>query len=350
VTAVGLVIAALIAIGSVIVMVLVAIGTSGLIQAHRVRLEPLLSEARQAIIAALSGEESTSDEVLASLSGFSERYIVDVMLDLAPSVAGTSRSVLVSLGEKIGLVQRARRGVRSRRWSTRLYSARVLSALGVETDELCVLLTDRSPEVRAQAAAWTVARPNALAMEHLIGLLDDADGLCRFAAQDAFIRIGLPGTEALMCALETANEEVTRRILGIAAATGDERFYRQAIALSTDPSPHTRALVAAVLARTGNPSAGPDLVALLSDPSDNVVLAAAAGLEKLSYWPGAASVEPLLRNPSWKVRKQAGLTLLALGAPGSILLRANAPGDGPAAEMAIQALQLRSLAKRTDAA
>jgi HEAT repeat protein len=349
-TAIALVVIVLVIIGSVIAAVLIAIATSGLIQAHRVRLEPLLSDAREAIIAALSGGESRVNEAFASLNGFSRRYIVSVMLDLAPSVTGTSREILISLGEKIGVIQRAHRGLRRRRWATRLYSARVLGAFGVESERLSTMLTDRSAEVRAQTAAWSVVKPDPLTIERLIGLLDDADGLCRFAAQDALIRIGLPGTEALIGALETANEDVTGRILEIASATGDERFYPAALALSTVSSPTTRALAAGVLAHTGNPSAGPDLVALLDDPSDDVVLAAAAGIEALSYWPAAASIEPLLGHPVWELRKQAGLTLLALGAPGSIFLRTNAPGEGPAAEMAVQALELQSLANQAVAA
>jgi HEAT repeat protein len=315
-----------------------------------VRLEPLLSDAREAMIAALSGGESRVDEAFSGLTGFSQRYIVSVMLDLAPSVNGTSRQVLVSLGEKIGVIQRAHRGLRARRWSTRLYSARVLSAFGVTSDLLPTLLTDRSAEVRAQTATWAVVNPDPLTIERLIGLLDDSDGLCRFAAQDALIRIGLMGTEALLGALETANQELTARILEIAAATGDEHYYPAARVRSTDSSPKTRALAAAVLAHTANPSAGPDLVMLLDDPSDDVVLAAATGLETLSYWPAAANIEPLLGHPVWELRKQAGLTLLALGAPGSIFLRANAPGAGPAAAMALQALELRSLSHQAEAA
>jgi HEAT repeat protein len=195
-----------------------------------------------------------------------------------------------------------------------------------------------------------VACPSPRAIALLIVLLNDSAGQCSFAAQDAFIRIGLRGTEPLMDALTTANEDVVRRILEIAVATGDDRFYAQALSLSADPSPVTRALAASVLACAGNPSAGADLVALLGDPSDDVVLAAAAGLQKVSYWPGAASVEPLLDHEWWELRKQAGLTLLALGAPGEILLRVNSPGDGPAAEMAVQALELRSATAEREAA
>ena len=158
-SATELIIIMLVAIGSAIAAVLVTVWVSSLVQAHRVRIEPTLGEARHAIVAALSGDPQQSADALANLSRFSQRYIVSVMLDLAPSVSGTSRSVLVSLGEQTGVIERARTGVDSRRWSTRLYSARVLTAFGVESAAMHTLLGDRSPEVRAQAAAWCVCAP-----------------------------------------------------------------------------------------------------------------------------------------------------------------------------------------------
>jgi hypothetical protein len=349
-TAVDLVVIVLIAIGAAIIAVLTTIGVSALTQAHRARLEPLIRVARQAVVAALSGEESKEDDALACLRRLPTRYMVNVMLDLAPSVSGASRSVLVSLGDKTGILPRARDGLSRRRWCTRLYSARVLSVFGVQSEKLNTLFNDRSSEVRAQAAAWSVVEPNAATIELLVYLLNDADGLCRFAAQDALIRIGLPASEALIRALKCADGNLTERILEVAAFTADDRFYEQASVRTSDGTPEIRSLAAAVLARTGNPSAGPTLVSLLSDSCDEVVLAAAAGLQALSYWPCAAAVESLLSHLSWEVRKQAGLTLLALGAPGSILLRANMGGDGPAAEMAIQVLQLQALGIQDEAA
>jgi HEAT repeat protein len=340
----------LVVLGSAIAGVLITVGVSSLVQAHRDRLEPTLSQARSTIVGALSGETETASGILSGLSGFSRRCVIEMMLDLAPSLSGTSRLALVSLADEAGVLGRARAGVRSRRWSTRLYSARVLTAFGVESDDLCSLLSDRSSEVRAQAAYWTVVTPHEQAIIAVIGLLGDEDGLCRFAAQDALIRIGLPGVEALIGALDGPDEEITNRILEIAAVMADDRFYLPAVARMADPSPDTRAVAASVMARTGNPGAGPRLVTLLGDPSDQVVLAAATGLATLAYWPGAAAVEPLLAHPLWEVRKQAALTLLALGASGSILLTVNAPGEGPAAEMAGQALQLRTLAVQSGAA
>ena len=342
-SSVDLIIVVLTIIGTGIAAVLVTVAVSSLVRAHRIRMEPSLGDARQAIVEALSGGDAETDRAFSVLSRFSDRYVAEVMLDMAPSVTGTSRSVMVVLGERTGMLRHARIGVRRRRWSTRLYSARVLSAFGVETEELPRLMTDRSPEVRAQAAAWAVIAPKDESLAGLIGLLGDTDGLCRFAAQDALIRIGLPASDSLISALDRVDGEVTQRILEVATAMGDGRFYRPAVELVENPSPETRALAAAVLARTGSPQAGPELVRLLEDPSEVVVLAAAVGIAKLAYWPGCVEIEPLLSHPSWELRRQAGVTLLALGAPGVILLRSAAPGEGPAAEIATQALQLQSL-------
>jgi hypothetical protein len=338
-----LLIITLIIIGTAIVAVLFTVAMSSLMRAHRIRLDPSLGDARQAIVEALSGGEAESDHAVAVLSRLSSRHVTSVMLELVPSVTGTSRTVLVALAERTGVLPRVRDGLHRRRWSTRLYSIRVLSAFGVATEEMSSLLTDRSSEVRAQAASWAVVAPGVEVLAGLIGLLTDADGLCRFAAQDALVRIGLVGSEVLISALETTDEDAVRRMLEVAAAMGDERFYEKAIELTAHPSPDTRALAAAVLARTGSPSAGPALVKLLDDSSEDVVRAAIVGIAKLSYWPGGAAVEPFLAHTSWELRKQAGLTLLALGAPGEILLRSAAPDPGLAGDMAFRALQLQSI-------
>jgi HEAT repeat protein len=345
-----LVVIMLVAIGSAIVAVLATVWISSLVQAHRVRIEPTLGDARDAVVAALSGDSQRSVGSLSHLSRFSKRYIVGVMLDVAPSVSGSSRVALVDLGYQIGVIDRALSGVNSRRWSTRLHAARVLTAFGIESPDRYRLFNDTSPDVRAQAASWCVAVQNPVGTEHLIGLLGDGDGQCRFAAQDALIRIGLPATDALVEALAVSDDDVEARILEIAAASGDDRYAERARAVLADPFHPNRTRAVAALASTGDPGAGPALVALLDDSSDRVVLAATAGLAKLAYWSGAAAVEPLLSHPSWEIRKQAATTMLALGPPGTVLLRADAPGVGPAAEMALHALQLQALLTQEEAA
>ena len=342
-SALTVVVITLVGVVAAIIAVLTTVAVSAYGQLRRQRQEPSFGDVRATIIAAVSGDASHASVALGHLNQLSGRYVVRVMLDLAPSFNGTSRTELVSLGDQIGLLDRARRGVRSRRWSTRLYSARVLTAFGVESEDLYGLLRDRCPDVRAQAAAWCVMTPTVVAIEGLIGLLDDPDGHCRFTAQDSLVRIGRPAADSLLSALETAEGAEAARLLRVAVALGDERHYPRAVQLTGDPASETRALAVSVLARTGDPGAGPTLVSLLGDPSDDVVLAAAVGLGKLGYWPGAADVEGLLDRPSWALRSQAGATLLELGAPGAILLRAHAAGTGPGARMCTRSLQLRSL-------
>jgi hypothetical protein len=349
-SAIDLLIIMLITIGSAIAAVLLTVWISSLVQAHRIRMEPTLGEARRLIVTALSGETVQSDNALSSLSRLSERYIVNVMLGLAPSVSGSSRSVLAALGRQIGAIDRASTGLHSVWWSTRLYSARVLTAFGVESPVMYDHFSDRAPEVRAQAAAWCVAVQSSEGIGHLIRLLGDADGQCRFAAQDALIRIGLPATGALINALNDADNELTGQILAIASAMGDDRYRGKADAILGDRLNVNRASAIAVLASTGSPGTGPTLIGFLDDSSDQVAQAAAAGLGKLGFWSGAAALEPLLSHPSWDVRKQAAMTLLELGASGTILLQESARGAGPASEMGLYALQLQSLSTQEVAA
>jgi HEAT repeat protein len=282
-SALTVVVAMLVGVGVAIVAVLTTVAISAYGQARRLRQEPSLGDVRTTVIVAVSGDASHAGVALGRLNQLSERYVTRVMLDLAPSLDGASRAALVSLGEQIGLLDRARSGVRSRRWSTRLYSARVLAAFGIESEDLYRLLRDRSAEVRAQAAAWCVVVPTPVAIEQLIALLDDPDGHVRITAQDSLVRIGRPAAEALVSALASADGPEVARLLRVAVSLGDERLYPRAMQLIGDPSATTRALAVSVLARTGDPGAGPALVGLLDDPSDDVVVAAAAGLGTLGY-------------------------------------------------------------------
>jgi HEAT repeat protein len=68
---------------------------------------------------------------------------------------------------------------------------------------------------------------------------------------------------------------------------------------------------------------------------------AVRGLGRLEYWPAAARVARLLRDPVWVVRREAALTLRALGATGTLLLRrALSDDDGFARAVARQVLDL----------
>jgi HEAT repeat protein len=339
---VWLIVIVLIVIGVAIAGVLGTILTNGMIQARRLRYEPLVSEAHRAVVAALIGGEREAAVALEALKALPSSMTLALILDLAPSVSGSSQSALIGLGEGLGLVRRAKRGLASIRWPTRLYSARVLTAFAIEDSRMVLMLSDRSAEVRAQAAAWCVVKPTPEAIETLVNKLNDPDGLCRFAVQDSLVRIGLPAIEPMVRRLDTAPPEIVDRLLEIAAASGDARFFSRSLNLTRSESPGTRARAASVLARIGDPSAGATLESMLFDTSDRVILASLSALASISYWSACPAVAHLLDHPSWEVRNQAGLTLVALGAPGEIFLLTASSGAGLAAEMAERILQLRS--------
>ena len=83
------------------------------------------------------------------------------------------------------------------------------------------------------------------------------------------------------------------------------------------------------------------LVELLGDSTPEVRAAAARALGKLAHWPVAATLATLLRDRAWDVRREAGLALRALGAPGTLLLRRSlAHADPFTVDMARQILDL----------
>jgi HEAT repeat protein len=91
----------------------------------------------------------------------------------------------------------------------------------------------------------------------------------------------------------------------------------------------------------GGAEAAAVLQRLLADPDPAARAAAAGGLGHLGHWPAAAALAAALRDPSWDVRRGAGLALSALGAPGELFLReALTDQDRFAADMARQILEL----------
>ncbi|MEP6551019.1 MAG: HEAT repeat domain-containing protein, partial [Gemmatimonadales bacterium] len=73
--------------------------------------------------------------------------------------------------------------------------------------------------------------------------------------------------------------------------------------------------------------------------------AAAHGLGRMQHWQAASSLAECLRDSAWRVRREAGLALRAIGAPGTLFLRRALKGnDGFASDMAQQVLDLPTAA------
>lgn len=342
-TAFALLITTLIVLVAGHLSVLAALVVTSSMQSRQKRREPLIDSARQSIVAVLSADDEDASVALEGLVELSPREKADILLDLVTSVGGSSQQMLGAIAEEVGILPAARLDIESRRWSRRLYAARVLTAFGVRSDSVAMLLQDRAPEVRAQAATWAAVAPSEATTELLLTMLDDSDGLCRFAAQDALVRISSPAVPGLVDILVTGSGPLTERAVAVAGTIGDDRFSAALTALTADPSPEVRSVAATALAGIGDPTGEVTLIGLLSDESAVVRRAAARALATLGCWPASPSIETLLNDDVWAVRREAALALSALGPIGQVLLRANAQGAGRSAVMAVQILEINAL-------
>jgi HEAT repeat protein len=263
------------------------------------------------------------------------------LLEMAPNVRGESARRLASLAARLGLVGRAEARCRSRLWWRRLHAARLLSLIGGCERSLVTLLGDRHPAVRAAAAEWAAATPTPHVLESLLPLLGDPTGLCRFTAQDSLLRIGGRAADSLARFLEHAGSPDAAAALEVAVGIADPRLMRAAIVFSDDADPAARRQAARLLGALGGPGAVEGLIELTVDGHAAVRAAAARGLGVLERREAAPRLAGMLRDESWDVRREAGLALRALGAPGKLYLRrALSDHDRFAADMARQVMDL----------
>jgi HEAT repeat protein len=85
---------------------------------------------------------------------------------------------------------------------------------------------------------------------------------------------------------------------------------------------------------------------MLSDRVPEVRAAAARGLGRMRHWQAATNLALGMRDPAWRVRRESGMALRAVGAPGVLLLRRTLKGDDAfAADMAQLILDLPATAR-----
>src|SRR4029453_574234 len=118
------------------------------------------------------------------------RLQIRLFTHLAPSLSGAKKQQLTALAHASGLLAWAATRCRSQWWWRRLRGAHLFTLLGGGEHVVPVLFWDRAALVRAQAAEWAVEHPTPAVVIILLLLLGDAESLCRFAAQDALVRLG----------------------------------------------------------------------------------------------------------------------------------------------------------------
>lgn len=268
---------------------------------------------------------------------------VTVLLELSATMSGAGLDRLRYVADAGGMITRAHRWSRSRRWWLRLRGLRLLAQLGVTPTPPHRFFDDPHPAVKAAAADCVVAPVQPEVVARMLAMLDDADAGCRFSAKAGLFRIGRAATDGVRAYLATDTAPALGAALEVAVALGDPAFTESALRLSAASDPPVRRVAASLLARTGGDIAGPRLVLLLGepDPDAGVRVAAAEGLGELGHWPAAPVLAAALRDPVWTVRHAAAVALRRIGPAGAVYLRrAAGAGDPLAADIAQQVLVL----------
>jgi HEAT repeat protein len=217
----------------------------------------------------------------------------------------------------------------------------LLTLLDGGQDVVPLLLDDPRPEVRAQAAQWAGAHPDAESIDRLLEMLGDRETLCRFTVKDALVRVGRPAIEPLLRHLTEVDGDPAAEALELAAGIADSRFLRPALTHCRASHVQTRAKAAALVGAIGGAQATAVLTELLRDDAPEVRSSSAKALGGLRHWPAAGALAECLRDPAWDVRLAAAVSLRGLGAAGVLVLRQAMTGSDPfARDMACQVLEL----------
>lgn len=265
----------------------------------------------------------------------------NVFLEISRSLTGTGKERLRFVAQEVSLLTRARNLCENRAWTRRLRGARVLSRMDVTDPLVSKLLADPHPAVRAQAAEWAAAQPSLPIISTMLTMLADPATQARFAVQDALLRMGGIVAEPLAAFLETHSglpAEAGLRVAEALAATG---FRPAAIRLSASDDAGVRIAATNLLGAIGDAPSAERLTELLKDSDSRVRSAAARGLGRMQHWQAASQLAESLRDAAWHVRRDAGLALRSIGAPGALFLRRAIKGDDAfAADMAQLVLDL----------
>jgi hypothetical protein len=317
------------------------------IEVIRRRRTPRIEAGRSALYALLSpaSEDSGSQESrtvllerLRRLSGAEQEAVI---APIARRLSPEACAPLSVIADEVGLLDRASRWCRSRRWWMRLRGARLCSSLCSTGPLMLDLMNDSHPAVRAQAADWAARSATPEVVERLLEMVDDSAALSRFAVQDALVRLGNQAVEPLASFLEKRSGPEIEPAIRVAATIPHPLFLNAAIRHAESEQPAVRACAMRLLGSIGGPEVARQLERHLEDPSADVRSAAVRALGRIGQWTRAPEMAARLRDTSWDVRRSAGLALRELGSPGVLMLRRMTTDENRfAADMALQVLDL----------
>jgi len=304
------------------------------------RMERLSKTAREAL-ARLVNRGLVNVEDIELLKSLPHDVQTVVFLEISRNLSGTGKERLRFVAQQVGVIDRARALCTHKRWTRRLRGARILSQLDVADPLVHKLLSDPYPAVRAQAAEWAAAQASTELVAAMLELLADPATQARFAVQSALLRMGTIIAAPLATFLETHSDRAAEAGLRVAEPIAEPRFLESALRLSRADDVGVREASARLLGAIGGAEAAARLIELLGDAADRVRAAAASGLGRMHYWQAGSLLAERLRDQRWRVRREAGLALRAIGAAGTLFLRKAVKGDDRfAADMAQQVLDL----------
>jgi HEAT repeat protein len=304
------------------------------------RLVRLSSAARDSV-AVLITRGTVNVEELQALAQQPNDVQVIAFLEISRNVTGTGKDRLRFIAEKVGVVDRARKLCINSRWTKRLRGARILSRLDVPDPLVRKLLADPHPAVRAQAAEWAAAQPSDEVISAMLALLADPATQARFAVQDALLRMGGVIAGPLAAFLETHTGKAAEAGLRVAESVAEPSFAPAALRLARADDIGIRVAAANLLGAIGHAAAAERLIEMLKDSESLVRAAAARSLGRMQHWAAASALFDGMRDSAWRVRKESGLALRSIGAPGTLFLRRALKSDDRfAADMAQQVLDL----------
>jgi HEAT repeat protein len=296
----------------------------GVVHDWRVRaVERRLERARRALSEALlSPLDDAIVKAVPDLLRVPSRHLLTmfqhVAVDLRDETYMRLRRVVAACGSAARIQALGRR----RAWRRRVQAAELLPLLPDDAASRFHLLADRHPLVRARAAESLTPADVITHVDRLLELLDDPVPAVRTGAQQALLRGDARIAEPLVTYLWNASGPGAALALEIVTNLPDPRYGAVLAHHAQDADPQRRAMVARGLGAGAALDGQPVLRALLEDPHAEVRAAAARAVASAHLVEFVGAVGRLLSDASWNVRRTAGDALAALGAPGTVTLRA----------------------------
>lgn len=230
---------------------------------------------------------------------------------------GEARLRLLQAVDELGLLSRAMRNLHSLEWTKRDVAAMHLGIYGLKgtVADLVTLLRDRRVEVRYTAARSLGLIGSPEAVEAVISLMDYPELLDTPRVLEIVHSMGAQASEPLQRLLENNGHRPEIKLLAI-DLIGDLREYSMVSELHhTLRSLNTEEALRAVraLGKFSAPQTTGDIIRLVSDRSWQVRAQAVKAIGQLQIDIAIPQLVEALRDPSYWVRYNAAIALVALG-------------------------------------